>query len=186
MKKFIIDSTHEDSFIKLGEYIFQRIFPLLINKRTIVFLCIGSDRCTGDSLGPLVGEKINFLNFDNIYVYGNLENTVNALNLKDTISSIQSKYVNPYIIAIDASLGNKDDIGKIFIEEKALNPGKALDKDLPSVGDLSIVGIVNVSSFLQFSTLQSTRLFVVMKIASTISNAISYSIIHSNLLIMSE
>ena len=27
-------------------------------KRGVVFLCIGTDRSTGDSLGPLIGHKL--------------------------------------------------------------------------------------------------------------------------------
>ena len=56
------------------------------------------------------------------------------------------------------------------------NPGLALDKDLPEVGEMNIKGVVNISGNLDFMMLQNTRLFVVMSLADCISNAITYFI----------
>ena len=41
--------------------------------REVIILCIGSDRSTGDSLGPLVGHELNKYHLNNITVYGTLE-----------------------------------------------------------------------------------------------------------------
>ena len=70
-----------------------------------VFVCIGSDRVTGDSLGPLVGTRLQYADNFTLPVYGTLDFPIHALNLKDAMRSI--KYFHPYnpIIAIDASLG---------------------------------------------------------------------------------
>ena len=81
-----------------------------------------------------------------------------------------------FIIGIDASLGNVQNIGKIFVEDSPLHPGLALDKALPEVGEMNIKGVVNISGNLDFMMLQNTRLFVVMSLADCISNAISYFI----------
>lgn len=180
MSKFIIESNMQNSFLTLGKYLVDKVKPILKTNSDLIFLCIGSDRCTGDSLGPLVGDKIQFLSSNNIYVYGNLESTVNATNLDDVLTTIRSNHVNPYIIAIDASLGNSADIGKIIINDEPLCPGKALNKNLPSIGNISIVGIVNISSCFQFTTLQNTRLYTVMKIANTIAKGISYFSLKQN------
>ena len=51
----------------------------------IVFVCIGSDRITGDSLGPLVGHQLSRYHWKNIYVYGTLNEPVHALNLETTL-----------------------------------------------------------------------------------------------------
>ena len=67
-------------------------------------------------------------------------------------------------------------IGKIFIEDLPLHPGLALDKDLPTVGEMSIKGVVNISGNLDFMMLQNTRLFVVMSLADCISNGIRHFI----------
>lgn len=50
----------------------------------------------------------------------------------------------------------------------------AVNKDLPPVGDLSIMGVVNVSGNLEFMVLQNTRLYTVMTIANTIYRGIHH------------
>ena len=54
--------------------------------REVIILCIGSDRSTGDSLGPLVGHELNKYHLNNITVYGTLEDPVHAANLSDKLS----------------------------------------------------------------------------------------------------
>ena len=55
-------------------------------RKPIVFVCIGSDRVTGDSLGPLIGYKLNKSPFASRFIiYGTLEYPVHALNLDETI-----------------------------------------------------------------------------------------------------
>jgi putative sporulation protein YyaC len=167
--KFIIDSQENGSSIKLRDILCSELYPILREDRPIVFLCIGTDRSTGDSLGPLVGDKLRFLVRDKVYLYGNLEYPVHAKNLCETIEEIKLQYTNPFIVAIDACLGSLHNIGKIFVERKSLTPGAAMNKDLPSVGDLSITGIVNISGTLEFMVLQNTRLYTVMSLADVIS-----------------
>jgi putative sporulation protein YyaC len=147
------------------------------DNRPIIFLCIGTDRSTGDSLGPLVGDKLKFLIRDDVYLYGNLEKPVHAKNLCEVIEEINCNHPNPFIIAIDACLGSLQNVGKIYIENKPLSPGAALNKDLPKVGHISITGIVNISGALEFMVLQNTRLFTVMQLADIISKGIYHSIL---------
>ncbi|MGL5244852.1 MAG: spore protease YyaC, partial [Sarcina sp.] len=139
----------------------------------------GSDRSTGDSLGPLVGEKIKLLSKNNIYVYGTLENPVHAKNISSILSHIKSNHKKSYIVSIDAGLSSIDKVGKILIEKKPIKPGLALNKKLPAVGDLSIIGFVNISSNLEFMVLQNTRLYTVMCLANTISRGIHHYILKS-------
>ena len=91
MNKLIFESYFNNSFLPIGEYLVSKLKPIVEADIPIVFLCIGSDRCTGDSLGPLVGDKLKLLSLDNIYVYGNLESTVNATNLEKVINNIKSR-----------------------------------------------------------------------------------------------
>jgi putative sporulation protein YyaC len=177
--KFIIDSRDHSSAITLRDILCNELYPIIKEDRPIVFLCIGTDRSTGDSLGPLVGEKLKFLVRDRIYLYGNLEYPIHAKNLCETITEIKLQYTNPFIVAIDACLGNLQNIGKIFIERKPLTPGAAMNKELPAVGDLSITGIVNISGTLEFMVLQNTRLFTVMTLADVISKGIYHFILKS-------
>lgn len=177
IEKCEIDSMEANSIYKFRDILTEQLSLLVRSHRSIIFLCIGTDRSTGDSLGPLVGEKLKFLDRENIFFYGNLEKPIHAKNLSDTISYIYSTHENPYIIAIDACLGSLQNVGKVFIEAKPLFPGAAMNKDLPKVGDLSITGIVNISGALEFMVLQNTRLYTVMKLADVISNGIYHSIL---------
>ena len=170
--KVVLDSMSRDCTFKLRDIISQYIFPIVNSSRPIIILCIGTDRSTGDSLGPLVGNKLKFLIRNKVHIYGSLECPVHAKNLCETIDEINYTYTNPYIIAIDACLGSLQNVGKIVVEEKPLRPGAAMNKDLPPVGDLSITGIVNISGAFEFMVLQNTRLYTVMLLADVISCAI--------------
>lgn len=177
--KFIIDSRERNSIIQLRDILCNELYPILKGNRPLVFLCIGTDRSTGDSLGPLVGDKLKFLVRNKIFLYGNLEHPIHAKNLRETIQEINSQFSDPFIVAIDACLGNIQNIGKIFVEKKPLTPGAAMNKDLPPVGDLSITGIVNMSGALEFMVLQNTRLHTVMLLADVISKGIYHFVLKS-------
>ncbi|WP_082231999.1 spore protease YyaC [Halobacillus massiliensis] len=141
------------------------------NKK-VVIVCIGTDRSTGDSLGPLVGSMLSEQRLQTFHVYGTLEEPVHALNLKDTLSAIKKLHEGQTILAIDACLGKKTSIGHIVFAEGSLNPGAALKKDLPAVGDYHISGMVNVGGFMEYAVLQNTRLHTVMNMAAKIAAAI--------------
>lgn len=170
---FSVDSTSPLASSQIKEFLFLKLEKLIKENKTIIFLCIGTDRVTGDSLGPLVGYKLKNLHMNNIFIYGTLENPVHSCNLVEILSKIDENFNNPYIIAIDSCLGSIQNIGKVFIEDKPLNPGMALNKNLPSVGNMSITGVVNISGYLEFMVLQNTRLYTVMALADCISTAIS-------------
>ncbi|HHU63456.1 MAG TPA: spore protease YyaC [Clostridiales bacterium] len=144
--------------------------------KSVVILCIGTDRSTGDCLGPLVGYKLSVLRYNNVYVHGTLENPVHAKNLTDTLNFINKNYEKPFIIAIDACLGTSEHIGHITIGEGCLRPGAGVNKTLPPVGHVHIVGVVNLGGFMEYLILQNTRLNLVMKMADAITNAIMYNL----------
>ena len=177
IKKLTLDSASRNSVYTLRDKISDEIYPIIKSGRTIVILCIGTDRSTGDSLGPIVGDKLKFLMRSRIELYGNLQHPVHAKNIVETIDKINLKYNNPFVIAIDASLGSIQNVGKIIIESKPLHPGSAMNKSLPQVGDLSITGIVNICGAMEFMVLQNTRLFTVIQLANTISRGLYYSIL---------
>lgn len=143
---------------------------------SVVFMCIGTDRSTGDSLGPLVGYKLSGLSYKGVYVYGNLENPVHAKNLDEVASRISSECDKPFVIAIDACLGNVNHIGYVGIGLGPVRPGSGVNKELTPVGDMFITGIVNLGGFMDFIVLQNTRLHTVMKMADFIAAGIRYVI----------
>lgn len=173
------NSSDKNTAYELGKALVKLMMAHPIENRTIVFLCIGSDRATGDCLGPIIGYKLSkYMNRHCYYVYGTLEEPVHAKNLKDTVEIIRQNHADAFIIAIDASLGKSDHVGYITLGEGPLKPGAGVDKDLPEVGDLFITGIVNFSGFLDHMLLQTTRLNVVMSLADNICLAIYYCIEH--------
>ncbi|AXM88898.1 spore protease YyaC [Anoxybacillus ayderensis] len=138
----------------------------------VAIVCIGTDRSTGDSLGPLVGTMLEQKGSLPFYVYGTLKDPIHAVNLEDKLKDIQQKHKHAFIIAVDACLGRVKNIGMISIEKGPLKPGAAVNKNLPSVGDAHITGIVNVSGFMEFFVLQNTRLHLVMNMAEMIATGI--------------
>lgn len=164
------------SYENLGKCILKYMNAQDLSTYNPVILCIGTDRATGDCLGPLVGEQLQTI--DNRYkVFGTLSNPVHALNIRDVIEYININIDNPYIIAIDASLGDSDHVGHITVSDCPIFPGKGVNKKLPAIGDLSITGIVNLSGQSP-SLLQSTRLYTVMQLANCIADALIYSVNH--------
>ena len=102
----------------------------------IVFLCIGSDRVTGDCLGPYVGYRLSQHQLPGIFVYGTLNQPVHAVNLSDITDFISRNHPFALVIAIDASLGDERHLGYVTIGNGSLYPGAAVQKDLPPVGDI--------------------------------------------------
>ncbi|MEY8349083.1 spore protease YyaC [Bacillus cereus] len=140
--------------------------------RPLSIICIGTDRSTGDALGPLVGSKLEQMNIQNFNVFGTLDEPIHALNLEDKIQNIQTSIPDSFIIAIDACLGKSQSIGSITVGEGPSKPGAAMNKKLPAVGELHIHGIVNLNGFMEFFVLQNTRLSLVMKMADVIAQSI--------------
>lgn len=163
-----------DSCTELGESILKYMDSNMPDNADPIILCIGTDRATGDCLGPLVGDRLKHYN-SNFKVKGCLSEPVHALNLKQTINEIYSEYSEPFIIAVDASLGDYSMVGSVTVSNCPIYPGKGVNKKLPAIGDISITGIVNVSGG-NSHLLQSTRLHIVMQLADYIAQALKYSI----------
>lgn len=173
-KLYYFNTKERHSVHEFSQALFALLEKNLYTGRQVILLCIGSDRATGDSLGPIVGYKLSKLHQKNLVLYGTLENPVHAKNLHETIRYIKKTYDDAFIIAIDASLGKMNHIGYITLGEGPLLPGAGVDKALPPVGDIFITGIVNFSGVLDHMLLQTTRLNVVMILADFICNGINY------------
>lgn len=139
----------------------------------IILLCIGTDRSTGDCLGPYIGHLLHKNKYNNIHILGTLENPVHAKSLEKTLKIIERNYAYPFIIAVDACLGRHESIGNITISPGPLKPGAGVNKSLPEVGDMHITGIVNIGGYMEYSILQSTRLHGVIKMADIIAKGLN-------------
>ncbi len=135
-------------------------------------VCIGTDRSTGDSLGPLVGYHLKRMNPLQLSIMGTLDNPVHASNLTEVVGLLESKYKDYTIIAIDACLGRVENVGTINVSPGPIKPGAGVNKILPVVGHISITGTVNMGGMMEYLVLQNTRLSLVMKMAEVIAEAL--------------
>jgi len=141
-------------------------------KRGVIFLCIGTDRSTGDSLGPLIGYKLKEQQFRGARIIGTLERPVHAMNLEQAMMMIELRYPGHVVVAVDASVGSQDHVGYITLGKGSLRPGLGVKKDLREVGDIFITGIVGGCGNHDPLMLQSVRLAVVMQMADCICDSI--------------
>lgn len=160
-------SVAESLYLQLENMVTSLIQP----GQPIIIMCIGSDRSTGDSLGPMTGYKLKKACLKNISVIGTLNHPVHAANLEATIKKIYTMYSNPFIIAIDASLGKENHIGYITLANGPLRPGIGVKKKLPEIGDIHITGIVNSAGIMDNILLQTTHLSTIMTLADIIADA---------------
>lgn len=145
--------------------------------REIIFLCVGSDRSTGDSLGPIVGTMLKETEIP-YQVFGTLEKPVHALNIKKILKEINQTHKDAFILGIDACLGDERQIGFIFLKEGSLIPGIAVNKKLPSVGEYHMKAVVNYLDLLSpAQSLNNTRLFTVIKIAEVMTKIITEAVL---------
>ena len=138
----------------------------------VVFLCIGTDRSTGDSLGPLIGYKLRDRQVPNAVIIGDLEQPVHAMNLEFFSEMVRRRYPNHIVVAVDASVGSREHVGCITLGKGSLKPGLGVKKELSAVGDIFLTGIVGGSGNGDPMMLQSIRLSVVMRLADCICDSI--------------
>ena len=141
----------------------------------LIFLCIGTDRVTGDSFGPLIGYKLKYLfnSEKNIEVLGSLDNIICRHNILKILEDIKNTYEVPFLI--DAAISNKNNIGKIIVSKNSMNIGSSLNKRNIYVGDISIKGIVsrNLNNpKYNFKLLQNTSLNLIMNMADLVVQGI--------------
>jgi putative sporulation protein YyaC len=132
----------------------------------VTFVCIGTDRSTGDSLGPLVGTMLTEQGFP--HVIGTLAEPCDADHLVSYLERIPQDH---HVVAIDACLGQQGSAGMYLVAREPLTPARSVGLALPSVGHYSIAAIVNERSPKPYWTLQMTSLHLVMTMASHIANA---------------
>lgn len=104
---------------------------------------------------------------------GTLNDPVHAKNLDEKIDEINTHYEKALVIAVDASLGNMDKIGYVNIRNGPLKPGLGVNKDLPTIGHISITGVVNIKGMMEYMVLQNTRLSLVMNMADVIAKSLN-------------
>jgi putative sporulation protein YyaC len=152
------------------------IFRLLPPSKRIVVVCVGTDRSTGDSLGPLSGSLLSKYRSPLFDLYGTLEQPVHAMNLDETLERLFRTTDDPFVIGIDACLGSVGSIGTVHVVNGPLRPGAGVNKTLTPFGDIHISGVVNVGGLFGYHVLQNTRLHLVMSMSSLIARSLFVAI----------
>ena len=112
-----------------------------MSKINTVVLCIGTMRVTGDSVGPRVGDILKARGV-NCFVYGDSISNINAHKLCVYENLIRICHSSDLVIAVDAALGEKADVGRVKITKNGLYPGRALGRDGARVGDIGVLAVV--------------------------------------------
>lgn len=120
----------------------QKLEQINQNYSNIVFLCIGTNKLAGDCIGPVVGSYLSKVQNEFIQVYGTIEKNLNFSNAINVISNIYKKTQNPYIIAIDAALSNKNNNGDVVLSSGYIKIGKALNKSICFYSNINIKCVV--------------------------------------------
>jgi putative sporulation protein YyaC len=107
-------------------------------------------------------------------VIGNLRNPIDAPRLSAAAGFTHNR--NHFIIAIDSIIGTKNHIHDIIIRQGPLSPGSGLGKKLPSVGDISIMGVVTEDETDTFHSLSYTNLHIIYQMARSISTGIALAV----------
>ena len=146
----------------------------LYGNKPPVIVCIGSDLAIGDSLGPITGSMLKFKTQGlNVFLYGTLAAPVTAKEIKYMRTFLKETHKGSQVIAIDAAVGNEGDIGLIKINDTPLQPGAGANKQLGTLGDLSILGVVAEKSVANYGLLNTTRLNLVYTMSEIISDGIA-------------
>lgn len=172
---FRIEHNHPLAIDHFSHHL-SNLLKQTITSSELVVVCIGTDRSTGDALGPLVGSLLTRQLVPNLRVYGTLDDPVHALNLQEKMNEIQQAHPRDLILAVDACLGKLKSVGCIECGIGPVKPGAGVNKSLPEVGQVHVTGVVNVAGFMEYLVLQNTRLSLVMKMAEVISASIERAI----------
>lgn len=145
---------------------FFKEIATLHSAEEVTFLCIGTDRSTGDALGPLTGSRL--LEYGFSHVIGTLPSPCDADNLVARVTEIPSGHI---VVAVDACLGSPVALENFFVSNEPLQPAQSVGVSLPAVGHYSVAAIVDIHGPKPYRTLQTTPLHRVMVMAEQIATA---------------
>ncbi|MBE5732045.1 MAG: DUF1256 domain-containing protein [Clostridiales bacterium] len=103
-----------------------------------IIACIGSTKIISDSFGPTVGQLLVDKYQVNATVIGTLLSPLHAVNIVDRIQLATRLSPTSKILAVDA-YESPHNVDSIRIINGGIKPGLASGKDLPRIGDVSII-----------------------------------------------
>lgn len=138
---------------------------------SVVFLFVGTDGNIGDSLAPLCGTLLN-VNMGNVFVYGDLNEPITAKEVPFMATYVKIAHPTSTVVVVDAAVGNKWDVGRIKVQKTGIKPGLGVNKDLPMIGDLSIIGVVGEKDDFKNGILPQIRLSSIFQMAKNLTKGI--------------
>lgn len=141
------------------------------NYLSVIFVFIGTDGNVGDSLAPLCGSLID-ISSEKALFYGDLTQPITAKEVPFVAKYLKKAHPGSVIVVIDAAIGKKWDVGRVKVQNSGLKPGLGVNKNLPMVGDVSIIGVIGEKQdFIKGNYIQ-IRLSSVFKMAKSIAKGI--------------
>lgn len=146
-------------------------------RRPVLVAAIGTDRSTGDALGPLTGEAMLRLGAPDLSVLGRLADPLHAGNLSRVAARVAAE-PDLLVIAVDAALGPRSLVGSIRLRNGGIAPGRGVGKSLVPIGELAVSAVVGTAGGEDAqAALQSVRLYVVNSLAELIAGALWSAIV---------
>lgn len=165
----IYEYSVKNAFTK--QNIAQKLLFLTQQQDNIIFIFVGTDANIGDSLGPLTGTLVEFES-EFCRFYGSLKNPITAKEVPFISEYIKNAHPESFVIVVDAAIGRGEDLGVIKVLEGGIQPGLGVNKNLPLIGDLSIIGVMGEKSPLGGQNYNFVRLSTVYETAGIISAGI--------------
>jgi putative sporulation protein YyaC len=139
MEANLSEGDYETNYKVISKDIYESF--LKSGKKNVVLLCIGCCTAIGDSLGPLVGEKV-VNSFKHIKAYGTPNNEINGRTYREYYSKIIRKNPCSFYIAVDAMISSNYSIGSLVYSETPIYPCKGFGVQSLSMGNVSIKGSI--------------------------------------------
>lgn len=151
----------------------QTISQYLPPPSECVYMCIGTEHILSDSLGPRVGMMLMEQTKKPLFVYGYTGSNINAVNLLTAYQLIKLIHPDKKVVVIDAAVGDTTEVGSVQILEGGMLPGAATNKNLPNIGDYSILGIVAMKGLKDFYITSFDREKLLEVMSKAIADAIT-------------
>lgn len=153
-------------------FIAERLRAVIPEREKRVYLCIGTENVLADSFGPRVGTILQNNMKKPIFVYGLVDNNINALNLVNAVSVIRTLHPKHKLVVVDAAVGDVSELGCVQVNPYGVRPGSATDKVLPQVGDYSIIGIVSLRGIKNFYSTDYDKQLLIEELTNKVADAI--------------
>ncbi len=151
-------------------YLAKTLEKYIDGANCVVFVFVGSDCNVGDSLGPLCGSLIKKTNKN--FLYGSLNSPITAKEVPFVAKFVKKMHPSSIVVVIDAAVGKKEDLGLIKVQNEGIKPGLGVDKDLPLMGDISIIGVLGEKRAKEEGAFGKTRFSTVYSMAEIIAEGI--------------